>query len=119
MGRYYNGDISGKFWFALQSSDAADRFGASGEQPDILKYYFDENNLEDVKAEIKNIEDTLGDQLKVIEAFFEKNNGYSDKTLKEANISTEELKEYADLKLGIKIRDRIENFGECSFEAEL
>jgi hypothetical protein len=26
MGRYYSGDIDGKFWFALQSSDCADRF---------------------------------------------------------------------------------------------
>ncbi len=27
MGRYYSGDIEGKFWFAVQSSYAADRFG--------------------------------------------------------------------------------------------
>jgi len=27
MGRYYNGDIEGKFWFAVQSSDDADFFG--------------------------------------------------------------------------------------------
>ena len=33
MGRYYNGDIEGKFWFAVQSSDCADRFGSIGEQP--------------------------------------------------------------------------------------
>ena len=26
MGRYYNGDIEGKFWFAVQSSDDADFF---------------------------------------------------------------------------------------------
>ena len=27
MGRYYTGDIEGKFWFAVQSSDDADFFG--------------------------------------------------------------------------------------------
>ena len=27
MGRYYNGDINGKFWFAVQNSNCADRFG--------------------------------------------------------------------------------------------
>ena len=26
MGRYYDGDISGKFWFGVQSSDAANRW---------------------------------------------------------------------------------------------
>jgi hypothetical protein len=27
MGRYYSGDIQGKFWFAVQSSDDASAFG--------------------------------------------------------------------------------------------
>ena len=27
MGRYYGGDIEGKFWFGVQSSDDADHFG--------------------------------------------------------------------------------------------
>ena len=31
----------------------------------------------------------------------------------------EELKDYADLSLGIKIRDHIKEFGQCSFQAEL
>ena len=31
MGRYYNGDIEGKFWFAVQSSDDADFFGQQGQ----------------------------------------------------------------------------------------
>ena len=41
MGRYYNGDIEGKFWFAVQSSDDADFFGQQGEAR-FLNYYFDE-----------------------------------------------------------------------------
>ena len=28
MGRYYNGDVEGKFMFAIQGSDAHERFGA-------------------------------------------------------------------------------------------
>ena len=56
MGRYYSGDIEGKFWFALQSSDAADRFGVVGTQPNVLNYYFDESDLEAVEEEIANIE---------------------------------------------------------------
>ena len=40
MGRYYSGDIEGKFWFAIQSSDDADYFGVEGVS-NYLGYYFD------------------------------------------------------------------------------
>ena len=118
MGRYSSGDIEDKFWFALQSSDAADRFGVTGEQPSILTYYFDESDLEGVEAEIQNIEDSLGDKIKLIDKFCEERNGYNDQTLKEAGITTEELSEYADLGLGKQIRDCIKENGYCTFEAE-
>ena len=29
MGRYYSGDIEGKFWFAVQDSDDAEFFGGT------------------------------------------------------------------------------------------
>ena len=118
MGRYYSGDIEGKFWFALQDSDAADRFGVTGEQPNIITYYFDEDNLEGVEEEIKNIEESLGDKLQLIEKFFEERNGYNDKMLEEAGITQAELRDYADLGLGKQIRDSIIENGQCSFEAE-
>ena len=118
MGRYYSGDIDGKFWFAVQSSDCADRFGVTGEQPSTLSYYFDEDNLEDVELEIKNIEESLGDKLQLIEKFFEGNNGYNDKMLEEAGITQDEISEYADLGLGKKIRDCIKENGSCQFDAE-
>jgi hypothetical protein len=118
MGRYYSGDIEGKFWFALQSSDCADRFGVVGTQPEVLNYYFDESDLEAVEEEIANIEATLGDKIKVIDEFFKNHNGYNDKMLAEAGITTEELREYADLGLGKEIRDCIKENGSCSFEAE-
>ncbi len=118
MGRYYSGDIEGKFWFALQSSDCADRFGVTGVQPEVLNYYFDESDLESVEEEIKNIEESLGDKLQLIDKFFEERNGYNDKMLEEAGITTEELREYADLGLGKQIRDCIKENGYCSFEAE-
>jgi hypothetical protein len=31
MGRYYQGDIEGKFWFGCQSSDDGEFFGAKEE----------------------------------------------------------------------------------------
>jgi len=118
MGRYFSGDIEGKFWFALQSSDCADRFGVSGRQPEVLNYYFGDEDLEGVEQEIANIEESLGDKIKIIDDFFETNNGYNDTMLADANITQDELREYADLGLGKQIRDCIIENGECSFEAE-
>lgn len=119
MGRYYNGDIEGKFWFALQSSNAADRFGVTGEQPETLHYYFDEDNLADINAEIKAIEDKLGFKRVVIEHMLESNrHGWNDEILENNNITKYELENYADLLLGIKIRDCVVQQGSCSFEAE-
>lgn len=119
MGRYYSGDIEGKFWFALQSSNAADRFGVCGEEPSVINYNFSEEDLEGVEAEIKNIEEALGDKVAIIDKFFEDNNGYTDEMLTEAGITKEELSDYADLGLGRQIRDSIIENGGCSFEAEL
>ena len=61
MGRYYSGDIEGKFVFGSQSSSAADRFGVAGRTPGYLEYYYDETNLEDLETELKNIEDEVKD----------------------------------------------------------
>ena len=119
MGRYYTGDIEGKFWFAVQSSNAADRFGVIGSEPSHLEYWFDESNFEEVEAEIKNIEESLGEKKQIIDKFFEDNNGFNDEMLEEVGISNNELSDYADLELGVKIRDQIKNFGSCSFDAEL
>jgi len=118
MGRYYSGDIDGKFWFALQSSDCADRFGVSGETPNVLNYYFSEDDLEGVETEIANIEEALGDKVRIIDEFFASRDSYNDKMLEEAGITSEELSDYADLGLGKKIRDCIKENGQCDFEAE-
>jgi hypothetical protein len=47
MGRYYHGDIEGKFWFGVQSSNDAEYFGVEG-NTNYLHYYFDEDNKKDV-----------------------------------------------------------------------
>lgn len=119
MGRYYTGDIEGKFWFAVQSSNAADRFGVVGNEPSYIQYNFEEEDLEGVNEEIKNIEESLGEKKQILDKFFEDNNGYNNKMLEEIEISRDELSDYADLALGVKIRDQIKNFGSCSFDAEL
>jgi hypothetical protein len=122
MGRYYSGDIDGKFWFAVQSSNAADRFGVTGYAPNYLEYHFEEDDLSKVNQEIDMIQLRLGSMLKAIEDFFSSGkgaNGYNDEMLQEANISPDALEDYADLLLGRKIRDCIMEQGSCSFTAEL
>lgn len=119
MGRYYSGDISGKFWFALQSSTAASRFGVDYTEPNYVNYYFDEEHLDDVQEELKRIEDKLGDKLQIIDKLLQDNHLYSDEKLEKAGISRAELSDYADYGLGKQIEKCIIDFGRCSFEAEL
>ena len=119
MGRYYSGDIEGKFWFAVQSSTAADRFGVSHNEPNFVEYYYEQEDLEGVEQEIQIIEHELGDKLQVIEKFFEEHDSYNDVMLRDAEITKEELSEFADLILGRKIRDCIKDNGACRFDAEL
>lgn len=119
MGRYYSGDINGKFWFALQSSDAASRFGGYASEPQYIYYNFYEEHLEDVQAELKRIEDKLGDKMAIIDKFFQDNEFYNDKMLEDAGISRAELSDYADYGLGKQIEQCIIENGQCSFEAEL
>ena len=119
MGRYYSGDIEGKFWFGVQSSYAADRFGQRGYEPSYIEYYYCEDHLDDVEAEIKRIEDGLGDKLETLDKFFSEKNSYRPEELSDLGIDSHDLSEYADLGLGRKIRDCIKEIGQCSFTAEL
>lgn len=119
MGRYITGDINRKLWFALQSSDAASRFGGEETEPTYISYSFEQEHLEELEAEIKRIEDSLGNKLRVIEEFFRVNNGYNDDMLEEAGIHNHEVSEYADLLLGIDIRNCVIEKGSCYFDAEI
>lgn len=119
MGRYYSGDIEGKFWFGLQSSDAATRFGGEMYEPQYVEFHFEEDDLEGIESEVERIEKALGDKVKTIKDFLEVNNSYRDEDLEAIGISRADLSEYADLELGIKIRNQVRDFGECNFNAEI
>jgi hypothetical protein len=119
MGRYYSGMIEGKFWFGIQSSVAADRFGVSYNEPSYVEYYYSEDDLQGVEDEIQAIRDTLVNKEFILDKFFSEVGGYTDKDITDLGVSMKELSEYADLKLGIKIRDCIKENGYCSFDAEL
>ena len=83
MGRWYSGDIEGKFWFAVQDSNAADRFGVTGHQPEELYYSFDIESLPEIYQELSNIAKSLGSNLILLHKFFEENDSYSDEKVAE------------------------------------
>ena len=114
MGRYYNGDINGKFMFAVQSSTAADRFGCIGFN-NYLTYYFDIEQLPTINEELESLEESF----KKVEKFFEDKDSWNSKQQEEAGISDQEISDYADYRLGVQIRDCILEQGYCEFEAEL
>ena len=124
MGKYISGDLDHKLWFAVQPSDAADRFGVTGYQPETLEYWFREEDLESVEDEINSIINSLGKYKDLLDKFFNENNAYNDEQLSD-HLQVDEkeieelLRDYADLELGIKIRDCIKENGECSFSAEM
>lgn len=124
MGRYYSGDIEGKFWFGIQSSDAADRFGVFGQEPNYLYYYFDRDDLPAIEEELAKIEGILGEYLEKLNKFFDEHNGYND-AMVEDYLQIDEvrrelyLKQYADYLLGIQIRDAVIENDSCEFQAEL
>ena len=123
MGRYYQGDIEGKFWFAVQSSSAADRFGSIGYESSYLEYYFNEEHLPKVQEELRKIENVVSlEKIKKLDEFFNKVNGYNDHILEEHGILSiwnEHKSDYADYKLGKQIEKCLLENKECNFQAEL
>ena len=117
MGRYISGDIERKLWFAVQASDAADRFGSKGEPTAYLEHYFDDDNLQEIKEEIEIIEQSI--DVKKMDEFFHSVDSYTQEDLDKREITHRDLKEYADLCLGRDIQKCIVDNGECSFTAEL
>ena len=120
MGRYYNGDIEGKFWFAVQSSTDADFFGVTGTEPNYLDYYFSTDNLDSIKEGITQCENALGNWRSKLDKFFKENNGYNEDMLEEQiglkkDKAKDVLQWYARLDLGTKILKCVEKNEDCSF----
>jgi DNA-directed RNA polymerase subunit L len=119
MGRYYSGDIEGKFWPAVQCSTVGERFGCMEFRPEVIEYYADQDTLPEINEELKNIEDKMGNQLAKFEEFFNKSCGWNDEKLRTAGLNPSLIEDYADYTFGIKLRDCIIEQGSCSFTAEL
>ena len=126
MGRYYNGDIDGKFWFAVQPSNAGERFGAKEISPYYIEYEIDrEDSYNDIVKELKSIESN--DAIKRVDDMFKmlqllKGNGYDDDTLKEYGVKEKDIEEYADYELGKQIKNWFDDNPDrdvLSFQAEI
>lgn len=124
MGRYYSGDIEGKFWFGVQSSDDASFFGGEQSEPSHIHYYFGTEDLTAIKEGLKICKEELGKYKEKIDKFFEKHNAYNNEMLDKALKTNEQkVKEllvwYARLELGKKIYNCVKKNSYCQFEAEL
>jgi hypothetical protein len=140
MGRYYTGDIEGKLWFGVQSSDDADFFGVESEyvysldydgnepisskEPTELSYSFTKEDLEGVEEGLDTCREKLGSYLYKLDDFFRREDGYSkDQLARELGVTKDEamglLKWYARYELGKKIRWSIQANGQCNFTCEL
>ncbi len=120
MGRFYSGDIEGKFMFAVQSSDAAERFEAN-ELGTIwlIEYVVYYDSYQDIKKELDEILSTGA--VARVERMFENEMGYNDDTCKLYGVAAKDLSEYADYKLGKNILDFFDENPECDcyFNAEI
>ncbi|NBW18280.1 MAG: hypothetical protein EBR82_60935 [Caulobacteraceae bacterium] len=123
MGRYYRGDIEGKFWFGVQSSNDASFFGGEVFEPNYIEYHFNEDDLPEIKKGLDNCDKELGEWEKIIDDFFDKVDGYNDRTVEEHNLDVkvfnEKLEWYARKRLGEKIYKCVKEHKVCDFEAEL
>lgn len=119
MGRYYSGDIEGKFWFGVQSSNDADHFGVIGQTPNYLEYHFIREDEPAIRKGIKECRDHLGHYKKRLDNFFRERASYNDDMLRQEGIPVEKLEYYARLLLGKEILKCVQETGQCSFVAEL
>lgn len=122
MGRYYTGDIEGKFAFAIQPSTAPETY--LGAEAVSIEYSW--SGRDDIKSIIDQIKQKMRHKYDQIEKYFSEHSSYTDKELAEyMHITEDELHEalldYYNYKLGKKVYDHmVENDTEyCSITAEL
>jgi len=141
MGRHYDGDIEGKFWFAVQSSDDGEYFGAfditeentdSDYHEGFTDYVIYFSDIDKVKEGIDLCKRQLRGNYIILNEFFSSSNGYNDEMIIEHYQKTrgihinedflrEQLTIFARLDFGTQILLYFnENPGEdCHFTAEM
>lgn len=146
MGRYYHGDIEGKFWFGIQDSRDPVNFGGqeilvvddeeNGEDAEVIAshFLFEKKDLQTIQNGLDKCLAILGSNKEKIDEFFEQRESYSDNELvahldlvDEANdigpveamtLTKAFLMIYARYNLGLKIKACVEETGQCDFIAD-
>jgi len=117
MGRYYSGDIEGKFMFGVQPSDAPERFCAKESEPMTIEYVVDYDDYENVKSAVESVDK---DSIAKVEKMFSEKDKYNDDTMKQYGVTNYDLREYADYQLGKQILEYLEREqSDCYICAEL
>lgn len=128
MGRYYYGDIEGKFMFAVQPSDAGERFGAyeCPTEPEYIDYAVcRESSYEDISKELESIlKSGAVQRVKHMWQELEKigRNSYNDEDREKYGVSDKDMREYADWCMGTQMKDYFDENPDEShiyFNAEL
>ena len=126
MGRYYDGDVEGKWWFGVQSSDTPERFGGYETHIDYTIC-----NDDTFKSGIKLIKEDLGDKLEWLQQFFDENNGYNDAVLMEFMLKknprydkselSQDLENFADYEFAMQVKEYFDDTGNeyCHVNSEL
>jgi len=126
MGRYYDGDVEGKWWFGVQSSDTPERFGGYETHIDYTIC-----NDDTFKSGIKLIKEDLGDKLEWLQQFFDENNGYNDAMLMEFMMKknprydkselSQDLENFADYEFAMQVKEHFDDTGNeyCHVNSEL
>ena len=128
MGRYYYGDIEGKFMFAVQPCDAGERFGAyeTPHEPSSIDYAVSRDSYDKLSKELKEIE--LSGAVARVEHMWEElekegQHGYNmEKDCARFNVTPNDLSEYADWRMGKQMKDYFDKNPEAEslwFNAEL
>lgn len=122
MGRYYYGDIEGKFGFGIQPSTAPEDF--LGAEPVRITYSW--SGKDEIKQRIDRIKQEMKHRYDQLELYFSKKSTYTNEELAEyMHITEAELKDtlldYYNYKLGEKVYNyMVENDTDCcQIDAEL
>ncbi len=146
MGRYYHGDIEGKFWFGIQDSRDPVNFGGKetpivededeGADAEVIAshFLFETEDLPSIQKGMDKCLEILGSNKAKIDEFFKDKDSYSDNELcdylelvNEANdigkheamvLTKAYLMLYARYELGLKIKACVEENGKCDFIAD-
>jgi hypothetical protein len=121
MGRYYEGDIEGKFWFGCQASDDGEFFGAKEQEPPFIEYSLSASSKHELHEGILKCKEALGDYLLLFDKAY---SGELDNEPEWKNLDKKKQQElykwFARLDMGMRMLCHfIENpEDECYFTAE-